>query len=170
MSEPLASLMLQHEIEQFLFHEVRLLDDGKFDEWLELFTDDCRYWMPVRETTMDQADAVRGSRDLPIFDDDKAFLTARVSRLTKTPMAHAEQPRSRTRHCLTNISVTTHKNHDVTVSANFIVYQSRLERTESTFVGHRTDLLKAIDNQWRIFQRKIILDQTMIPRTLSIFF
>ncbi len=31
------------EVEQFLYREARLLDERRFDEWLELFTDDVRY-------------------------------------------------------------------------------------------------------------------------------
>ena len=36
------------EVEQFLYREARLLDARRFHEWLELLTDDVRYWMPVR--------------------------------------------------------------------------------------------------------------------------
>ena len=36
------------EVEQFLYREARLLDNRQFREWLELFTDDLRYWMPMR--------------------------------------------------------------------------------------------------------------------------
>lgn len=165
-----SALELQHDIEQFLFMEARLLDDGQFDEWLDLFTEDCRYWMPVRETAMALADSVRGERDLAIFDDDKNFLRARVSRLTKTPMAHAEQPRSRTRHLVSNVSIVDCDGADISVVANLLVYQSRLERTESTFVGHRRDVLRRTEHGWRIARRTIVLDQTMIPRSLSIFF
>ena len=35
-------------VEQFLYREARLLDERRFHDWLELFTDDLRYWMPVR--------------------------------------------------------------------------------------------------------------------------
>lgn len=170
MNETLERLALQQEIEQFLFREARLLDDSQFDEWLTLFTEDCRYWMPVRESTMELTDSLRGTDELPIFDDDKTFLTARVSRLTKTPMAHAEQPRSRTRHCISNMSILDRSAASVTVVSNFLVYQSRLERTESLFAGHRIDQLRKDGSSWRIAQRKIVLDQTMVPRTLSIFF
>ena len=38
------------EIEQFLYREVRLLDNRQFHEWLELLTDDVRYWMPLRSS------------------------------------------------------------------------------------------------------------------------
>jgi len=170
MNDGLERLLLQQEIEQFLFYEARLLDDGLFDEWLALFSEDCRYWMPVRESAMEVADAVRKSDELAIFDDDKAFLTARVSRITKTPMAHAEQPRSRTRHCLSNIVIREQEGMKVVVASNFLVYQSRLERTESLFAGQRIDGLRRAGASWQIGQRKIILDQTMLPRTLSIFF
>ena len=36
------------EVEQFLYREARLLDERQFHEWLELFTDDVRYWMAGR--------------------------------------------------------------------------------------------------------------------------
>ena len=39
---------LIREIEQFLYQEARLLDNKQFKAWLELFTEDARYWMPVR--------------------------------------------------------------------------------------------------------------------------
>src|SRR5262249_14385542 len=32
--------------ERFLLHEARLLDEGKFDDWLALFTPDAWYWVP----------------------------------------------------------------------------------------------------------------------------
>jgi 3-phenylpropionate/cinnamic acid dioxygenase small subunit len=36
------------EVEQFLYREARLLDERRFHEWLELFTEDVRYWMAGR--------------------------------------------------------------------------------------------------------------------------
>jgi 3-phenylpropionate/cinnamic acid dioxygenase small subunit len=161
---------LYHEVQQFLFHEARLLDERRFDEWLTLFTEDCRYWMPVRQTTMRAADELRGDDELPLFDDDKQFLTARVYRLTRTPLAHAERPPSRTRHFVTNVTIEELDNSELDVSANVLVYQSRLERTESTFVGFRRDRLRRSGETWRILDRKIVLDQTLVPRTVSIFF
>ncbi|TMK24269.1 MAG: hypothetical protein E6G69_19025, partial [Alphaproteobacteria bacterium] len=32
------------EVEQFLYREARLLDERRFNEWLDLFTEDVRYW------------------------------------------------------------------------------------------------------------------------------
>ena len=36
------------EIESFLFHEARLLDDALFQDWLALFTDTAWYWVPIQ--------------------------------------------------------------------------------------------------------------------------
>ena len=53
---------------------------------------------------------------------------------------------------------------------NLLVYQSRLERTEVLYVGRREDRLRPDGDSWRIALRKVILDQTLIPRTMSTFF
>jgi len=31
----------------FVLYEARLLDQHRFEEWLDLFADDGRYWMPL---------------------------------------------------------------------------------------------------------------------------
>lgn len=64
---------LQYEIEQFLYREAQLLDDGRFAEWLDLFTEDAKYWMPTRETTASREDWVQHEGAMSLFDDDKAF-------------------------------------------------------------------------------------------------
>ena len=84
---------LQHRVEQFLYREVRLLSELRLEEWLDLFTDDARYWMPARETVDWQPDAVAADGEMAFFDDDKAFMAARIERL-RSSLAHAEQPPS----------------------------------------------------------------------------
>ena len=39
---------LQQEIEQFLYHESRVLDDRRYEEWFKLLADDLHYFMPTR--------------------------------------------------------------------------------------------------------------------------
>ena len=34
----------ERELQAFIYHEARLLDERRFDEWLALFTPDGRYW------------------------------------------------------------------------------------------------------------------------------
>ena len=35
------------EIEALIHREAGLLDDRRYDDWIALFTEDCRYWVPV---------------------------------------------------------------------------------------------------------------------------
>lgn len=159
---------LQHRVEQFLFREVRLLSERRYEEWLDLFTDDARYWIPARETIDGQPDAVRGDGEMAYFDDDKEFLAARIERL-RSSLAHAEQPPSRLRYFVSNVEIEELGDGEINVRCNLLVYQSRLERTEVSYVGRREDRLCQVGQSWRIASRKIILDQTLVPRTLSIF-
>ena len=45
-----ARVMLQFAVEQFYFDEAALLDAHRYEEWVALFTDDTRYFMPIRRT------------------------------------------------------------------------------------------------------------------------
>lgn len=165
----MVSAELQHRVEQFLYREVRLLSELRLEEWLDLFTEDTRYWMPARETVADQPDAVAPDGGMAYFDDDKTFLAARIERL-QSPLAHAERPPSRMRYFVSNVEVEELENDELSVRCNLMVYQSRLERTEVMYVGRREDLWRADRESWCIAVRKVILDQTLVPRTMSTFF
>lgn len=158
---------LQHEVEQFLYHEAALLDARRFDEWLELFTDDAEYLAPI--TPIHQVpEAIPLDTGLGIFNEGRRFLGLRIKRLG-TGYAHAEQPPSRTRHVLGNVRVHVAEGPDkLTVSANFIVFQSRLEDTEAFFVGEREDTFVRAGESWKIASRRILFDHRTLPRALSI--
>ncbi len=108
------------EIEQFLYREARLLDERRFAEWLDLFTDDVRYTMSTRGNyypssskavaALDPARRPNDDRDdedaLAVLDETKATLAGRVARLG-TGMAWAEDPPSRTRHMIANLEIAS---------------------------------------------------------------
>ncbi len=173
------------EVEQFLFREARLLDERCFHEWLDLLTDDIRYWMAGRTNRYPKIskaiaildperyveDDMTREDELAIFDEDRHTLGARVARLD-TGMAWAEDPPSRTRHLLTNIEVEPSDNpQEVKVYANFLVYRSRAETEQDFYVGARRDVLRRVGGAWRIAARRIILDQNvLLAKNVSIFF
>ena len=41
-------LDLVREVEDLFYTEADLLDGRRYEEWLDLFTDDVHYWMPMR--------------------------------------------------------------------------------------------------------------------------
>jgi len=84
------------EVEAFLFREVRLLDERRFEEWRALFADDGIYWAPSRPGQTDR------DHEVSLFNDDVAMIEARIRRL-RHPRIHAEMPQTRTVHALSNI-------------------------------------------------------------------
>ena len=176
---------LQADVERFLYREARLLDERRFREWLDLFTEDCRYWMPVRTTRLPRnsksvvildrehyrEDEVARDGEMAYFDDDKATLLMRVERL-ETGMAWAEDPPSRTRHLVTNVEIVDElEDGRLLVYSNFLTYRHRLETDVDVFVGRREDTLLRTDGSFLVVHRKIVLDQNVIDaNNLSIFF
>ncbi|MBV1894218.1 MAG: hypothetical protein KUG57_09235, partial [Ilumatobacteraceae bacterium] len=45
-------VLLERDIERFLYAEAKLLDDRRFQEWYQLFADDVRYFMPLRQNRL----------------------------------------------------------------------------------------------------------------------
>lgn len=149
------------EIEQFLYREARMLDDRQYHAWLDLFTDDVRYWMPVRtsryakisksvvlldEAGYDETDVAKDNEQA-IMDEDKASLTLRVARLD-TGMAWAEDPPSLTRHFLSNIEVEAGDTpSEYRVYCNIMVYRSR-GRSPSRFLCRATPRPSPSRLQW----------------------
>jgi 3-phenylpropionate/cinnamic acid dioxygenase small subunit len=161
---------LQVEIQQFLSHEAWLLDEHRLRDWLALLTDDIRYRMPVRRNLGPGTRANADTADFCLFDDDKKSLEMRTMRL-ETGMAHAEIPQSVTQRLITNVlGREADRPGELEVRSNFLVYQERLGKHGSTYIGKRNDVFRAVDGGWQIARREIQLAQTVLPSTLSIFF
>ena len=158
---------LRSEIETFLFHEAKLLDELRFEEWLALFAEDARYWMPIAETLEHDAHRNPAEGEWALVEKTKAFLVKRYERL-KSGMAHSEQPRSRTRHCVSNVLVEA-ADGGVTAHSNFLTFQGRRDRQGDFFVGSRQDLLRRTDYGWLIAERRVFLAQRVLPRAISVF-
>ena len=157
--------------EDFLVAEAALLDDRRFDEWLELFTDDVEYVAPVRSIRR------RGHGDdvdweSRHFDDDKTSLSLRVRRLTETDVAWAEDPPSFTRRIVSNFRFRAGPADDeLTVTTNLLLFRSRGTRGDSDVIaGERTDVLRLVDGQLKIAKRHVVLDQaTLGTKNLGVF-
>ena len=174
MSSPdLARLLVRHEIEEFLYREADLLDERRFAEWLDLFTEDAHYWMPMRRNVPHDAaerEFTREGTDVNWFDEGKETLARRVQQIL-TGIHWAEEPPSRICHIISNIQVGQAGPGEVDVRSRFIVYRNRVETETDFLVGKREDLLRRVNGDWRIARRKIILDQSvLLAKNLTMFF
>jgi 3-phenylpropionate/cinnamic acid dioxygenase small subunit len=167
------------EVEQFLFQEARLLDECRFQEWLNLLTEDIRYWMPSMSSRYgasskafspldrDRADG----DDLALLDETKDSLARRIARLD-SGMAWSEEPPSRTCRFISNVIVAeSDTKAGLVVHSNFILYRTRSELERDFYVGSRQDVLRAADGSWKIASRKILVPQNVLAaKNVSSFF
>lgn len=117
----------KREIEELLYKEAHLLDEQRFDEWLDLLTDDIQYVMPLREHV--QGDVAPPGH--PIMKDDKTMLAMRA-RKHETGLSHVEIPRSMTAHLITKILVEGGPTpEEFQVMSTFLIRQARKLRDEA---------------------------------------
>lgn len=176
-SEAMASLLLHHEVEQFLYAEAQMLDDGRFDDWLGLLDPGIRYWMPTRTNRLRRQEdrSISSADEVAHFDEDFASLSMRVRRMT-SGAAWTEQPASRCRRLVTNVSIAREtgvisESAQFEVSSNLLLHQNRDEDETASFVARRTDRLHRTESGLLILARTILLDQSVIlSKSLSTFF
>ncbi len=146
-----------------LYLEARLLDERRFTEWLDLFTDDCVYWVP---TVGDDP-----SRDPSIIYDTRARMEERVYRLTQTP-AHAQSPPSRTQHTISNVEVAhAPAAGEANVLCHLVVFEQRPGDTWQTglgaprwFAGRCEYRLRRHGDGWNIALKKVHLLDRELPQ------
>jgi 3-phenylpropionate/cinnamic acid dioxygenase small subunit len=157
------------EIVEWLYREARMLDNGEFAAWFDLITTDIVYEMPTRTAVMPQ----EGSGfhpDFGFFAESHSSLQLRVKRLG-TSQAWAEQPRSRTRHFVSNVLVDRTGESDYAVTCAFMVTRIRSHRRYDFFTGERADVLRREGAGLKLARRTILLDQTVLDsHNLSLFF
>ena len=86
------------EIELFVLKEARLLDEGAFEAWLDLYAPQGIYWMPSQPGQTDPLNVAS------IVYEDHAILAIRVQRLLEA-RALVLTPMPRTVHMVSNIEV-----------------------------------------------------------------
>lgn len=140
---------------EFIHHENLLLDERRYDEWLQLFTAEARYWAPYRW------DAPEPMNEMNLLYDDFPRLRERISRLTGGDL-HSQDPASQTVRVLGQSCAplpggwAPQATFDHVVTAPFKLAEYRAERT-TEYTGRYTYWLLEGDEGWRIAAKKVQL-------------
>jgi len=117
----------------------------------------------------------REGQDINWFDEGKDTLVRRVNQIL-TGVHWAEEPLSRICHSVSNVQVlkatpSVSQATEVNVKCRFMIYRNRVQTETDFLVGKREEVLRSVDGQWKIAQRKIILDQNvLLAKNLTFFF
>jgi len=173
-SPALERLLLEREIERFLYHEAELLDERRFNEWIDLIADDIRYFVPQRRNVKfgeQERENSDPESEISWFDEGKVTLAGRVRQIN-TGLHWAEEPLSRVCHIVSNVEVLDVQGDEVKVKSRFLVYRNRLQDEVDLFVGKREDTLRRdTETGWKIAKRTVILDQNvLLAKNITVFF
>ncbi len=121
--EKKASATLHHQVEQFLFRQAEALDAKRWQEYIDLFTDDGLYWMPAKpeDGTWDGVPS--------IFAEDKHLMTVRMKRVLH-PDAWSQRPLWGTNHVVGNVMVKSAGARSGTVIARSRFHMMELRRDD----------------------------------------
>ena len=162
-------LLLHQEIHEFLCMEADLLDERRYDEWLELLTDDVSYWAPMRRNVQFghwDKENTRQGRDMNWFDEGKSTLRLRIKQIT-SGVHWVEEPSPRVSRIISNVHAieatpSLEEPEEVSVKYRVLIYRNKLEDSTDVFAGKREDVLRKVDGQWKIRKRTMLLDQSVL--------
>ena len=139
------------QLEEFVIHEARLLDERRFRDWMELFTEDGTYWVPAvpdQTSPFDQAS---------LFYDDRDLMKTRIDRL-EHPRIHVQTPPSRTAHLVGNVVVeeVDETKGEYVVGSTVIMVEYR-DDAQRVFAGQQRHRLRRDGASFRIVQKRVDL-------------
>lgn len=135
----------------FVYREARLLDEQRFDEWLELFTEDGRYWMPLEHGQTDRR------LTTSLMDEDLLLLRIRVERL-RGLRTYSQKPKSRCHHLLQqpHIDLFDAEADRYVVWTAMHYVETRLDQ-QDLYAAWATHELTVVDGALRIRMKRVDL-------------
>lgn len=157
------TLEQHHNIAQFIYYEAQLLDERRFDEWLDLWTNDGRYWVPRHHNQANPFEQIS------MFWEDSMLRETRVRRITNE-RNWSQQPPTRTAHTVSGIRIEG-LDHDgrMIVSSALHIDEYRIEpRQLGARVIHKLEMQP--DGRWKIHLKRVnLVDLDAIFANLEIF-
>lgn len=175
MLEVRAKPDLQDEVialTQRLYHEARLLDEERFEDWLELLCEDVSYHMALksRRFRADRSPTIAvGAGN--VFNDNLARLKLRIDRL-RSGFVWAEDPPNFVRRVISNVEVlSAGEPNEAVVHSVIVIHRNRIDGQARLLTAGRTDRWRRGDTDWRLAAREITLDHSVLPDSnVNVFF
>ena len=126
-----------------------MADEGSYQEWLSLWTEDAVYWVPCGDDVTDPARSVS-----PIYDN-RTRLEDRVARLASGTVL-AQDPKPKLRRLISNFEVELADDGETKVELNFIVIEAR-GLSQYTWCGRSVHILRQVGEQLKIARKTVFL-------------
>ncbi len=155
------------QVSDFLAYEASLLDERRFEEWMELFDEAGVYWAPASPTQTSPL------TEVSIFYDDRILMKQRITRL-RHERIHIQTPPSRTVHIVENAVIREVRPEvgELVVTSKFIIVEYRPsvpEGVQRLFAGDYRHTLRRKEHSFTVLEKKAILvncDAVFAPMAL----
>jgi len=172
MNDTSVSNEIYLSLQQLLYREARLLSAERYDDWLELLSDDIQYEMAMPQRRFkEQRSQANAPEKTPIFNDDKRSLLMRIDRF-KTGFVWAENPANAIRHIISNVEVFKSSEPDLLNVYSIIeIHRSRLDGDRKRLTAGREDTWQNTALGYQLLKRTAILDDgVVLDSNMNFFF
>jgi anthranilate 1,2-dioxygenase small subunit len=157
----LEKLLLHRDIDDFNNAYAAALDDGRLNDWAEMFTDDAFYVIISREN------ADRGMPVGLVYCENKGMIQDRAFAVAKTEMF---APRY-LRHIIGTAQILGEDdNGDIRARANYVVVQVLFDRPEAKLhqVGVYHDKFRRAGGDLKLAERRCVYDNLLVDNALCL--
>ena len=160
------NISIQDSVSELLFSEADYLDQKQWSAWLDLYPDDCIYWVPAWINESAYTENPDEELNL-LYLKGKQNLIDRVFRI-ETGDSFASVPMDRTTHLISNIRITSNEKKSIFVKANWIVHSYGVREAQTRGGFYEFTLIQS-DLGLKIAQKKIILIDDKLVGPIDIF-
>ncbi len=158
------AIEIHHEIEQFLYHEARLLDNEMLREWFDTMLDpEIRYQMVMQQERFVKDKSPAEAQQIMPFDERHGDLELRI-RQFESGLQTMLNPRQRLRRAITNIEAFHQEEENTYLVSSYGIASRhrRLYEHEQVIFGRTDRLKRAEDGALRLVARRIDLDERVV--------
>lgn len=157
---------LHREVEDLIYREATLLDRKKWEEWLDLFTEDAVYWVPAWRSEEETTDDPDTQLNL-IYLRNRGGLEDRVFRIESRD-SYASVPLDRTVHLVGNVVVGEANGETVAATANCIVhtYGKKGGMTRGSLYDY---VLRRVGGALKIAKKKIVFIDDRLEGPIDVY-
>ena len=153
-------------VRDLINREADLLDRRRWDEWLDLFTEDCVYWVPSWQNEDELVEDPELSVNM-IYIKGRPGLEARMMRIG-SGQSYASEPLARTSHLVSTIIVDVDQGAAVEASAKWISLSCYARWGKQLRGGLYEYLLRRTEDGLRIAGKKIVLLEDVIDGAIDL--
>jgi benzoate/toluate 1,2-dioxygenase subunit beta len=157
---------LHAEVTNLVYREAMLLDRRRWDDWIDLYTEDAMYWVPAWANEEDTTDDPDTQLNL-IYLQNRGGLEDRVFRI-ETRDSYASYPLDRTVHVVSNVLVEKAEGDMVEVTANCLVH-SYGKKGSLTRGGMYDFTLTRINGDLKISRKKIVFIDDRLEGPIDVY-